>query len=148
VVGAAVAVAVGVLAGRRPLRRAVALAAAWLLAATAVLVGYHMEVDRLNTRSDYPGLRARLAARLEGESRLGVLDVPELPAAFYFRRPVTVLRSPAEVPAFVTGPPPGIVLVGDRTLPAVPDEGRLAPLGAAWLALRPATVVGRGGAPP
>ncbi len=149
VVAAAVPVAVAavLLAGRSEARRWTAFAVAWLVAAAVVLAGYHVEVGRLNAMSDYPSLPARLAPRLAGDVRLGALDVPELPAAFYLGRPVTVLRSPAEVPAFVTGPPPGIVLVGNRTLPAVPDQDRLALLGDVWLALRPATVIGPDGPP-
>jgi 4-amino-4-deoxy-L-arabinose transferase-like glycosyltransferase len=146
-VGAAapVAVAVALLAGRlRPRRRRGAFVAAWAIAAAVVLAGYHREVGRLNVMSDYPGLRARLGARLDDRARLGVLDVPELPAAFYLERPVTVLSSPAEVPAFVIGPPPGIVLVGVRTLAAVPGDGRLTTLARTWLALRPAAVIGLG----
>jgi hypothetical protein len=142
-----VAVAAVLLTGRSQARRRTAFVVAWLVAAAVVLAGYHVEVGRLNAMSDYPSLPARLAPRLAGDVRLGALDVPELPAAFYLGRPVTVLRSPAEVPAFVTGPPPGIVLVGNRTLPAVPDQDRLALLGDVWLALRPATVIGPDGPP-
>jgi hypothetical protein len=94
-------------------RMGTVFAAAWSVAAVAVLVGNHAEMVRRNRTWDYPGLAARLGGAIPPEALIVAPESQDLSVAFYFDRPTIAVVDP-RLPRILAGRSPLAAIVRDE----------------------------------
>jgi 4-amino-4-deoxy-L-arabinose transferase-like glycosyltransferase len=89
-----------------------ALPAVWTLAVLALALGYHWEVTRHDAGS-YAQIAGRVTPLLADAPEVVTWGVPELPLAFYLGRPVTGVRSEAQLRAVLERGPRAVVVASE-----------------------------------
>jgi len=136
---AAIAMALGLSARDRRLRRA--FAAAWVGCAVLVGSSYHWELERRNAAYDYAGLHARMEPLLRESSVVATLGLADMPLSFYLRRTVVPAGTARSLREIGDKDSPAVAIVTDRELPALKDGDGFTVLMRDRLALRPIVVV-------
>jgi hypothetical protein len=89
-----------------------ALPVAWVVAILALGLGYHWEVTRHNLASFAP-VASRVRPLLADTPAVVAWGIPELPLAFYLGRPVTGVRTEAQLYAALERDPRAVVVAAD-----------------------------------
>jgi hypothetical protein len=89
-----------------------ALPVAWVVAILALGLGYHWEVTRHNLASFAP-VASRVRPLLADTPAVVAWGIPELPLAFYLGRPVTGVRTEAQLHAALERDPRAVVVAAD-----------------------------------
>jgi hypothetical protein len=84
----------------------------WTLAVLALALGYHWEVTRHDAGS-YAQVAGRVTPLLADAPEVVTWGVPELPLAFYLGRPVTGVRSEAQLHAVLERGPRAVVVASE-----------------------------------
>ena len=90
-----------------------ALPVVWIVAILALALGYHWEVTRHNAASVAP-VASRVRPLLADTPAVVAWGIPQLPLAFYLGRPVTGVRTEAQLRAALERDPRAVVVASDR----------------------------------
>lgn len=84
----------------------------WIVTILALALGYHWEVTRHNAASFAP-VASRVRPLLADTPAVVVWGIPQLPLAFYLGRPVTGVRTEAQLRAALEREPRAVVVVSE-----------------------------------
>jgi 4-amino-4-deoxy-L-arabinose transferase-like glycosyltransferase len=91
-----------------------ALPIVWIVTVLALALGYHWEVTRHNAASFAP-VAARVGPLLADTPAVVAWGIPQLPLAFYLGRPVTGVRTEAQLRAALERDPRAVVVASEST---------------------------------